>query len=103
MSARRVPAPLSARRAEAQRRLARQRRTIADAWTEFESREARGERRLRRAVAVTREAWTLSRRVARLTALLSTGLALRRLPWRGLVGRAFGKGRERHGAQRKRR
>jgi len=91
MTAQRKLPPISVRRADAQRRLARQRASIGDAWVDFETREARGEYRFRRAVALTREAWTLSRRVARVTAMVSTGLAIRRLPWRTLIQRALGR------------
>ena len=63
--------PVSVRRANAQRRIARQRATISDAWQEFARHEVRGERRVRQALALTR-------RIAGISALLAAGLAIRR-------------------------
>ncbi len=86
MTSERAQPPASVRRADVQRRLARQRAAIADAWRDFERREARGELRVRQAVALTR-------RVASLTAVVAAGLAIRRASrdgrraWRVLLGR----------------
>ncbi len=86
MTGERAQPPAAVRRADAQRRLARQRAAIADAWRDFERREARGELRVRQAVALTR-------RVASLTAVVAAGLAIRRASrdgrraWRVLLGR----------------
>jgi hypothetical protein len=89
MSSERAQPPLSMRRAHAQRRAARQRAAIADAWHDFEQRESRGELRVRQAVALTRQ-------VASLSAFIAAGLAIRRASrrgggssWRGLLGRVF--------------
>jgi hypothetical protein len=88
MSSERAQPPLSMRRANAQRRAARQRAAIADAWRDFERREVRGELRVRQAVALTRQ-------VASLSAIIAAGLAIRRASrrgggtWRGLLGRVF--------------
>ena len=71
MTGERALPPLSVRRANAQRRAAQQRATIAEAWLEFERHEIRGERRIRQAVALTR-------RLAAISAILATGLAIRR-------------------------
>lgn len=86
MTADRALPPVSVRRANAQRRLARQRAAISEAWREFARHEVRGERRVRQAVALTR-------RIAGISALLAAGLAIRRAGarrssrrglWRGL-------------------
>ena len=85
--------PVSVRRANAQRRIARQRATISEAWQAFARHEVRGERRVRQALA-------LSRRIAGISALLAAGLAIRRVSarrsttprrgiWRGLARPLF--------------
>jgi hypothetical protein len=83
--------PVSVRRANAQRRIARQRATISEAWQEFARHEVRGERRVRQVL-------TLTRRIAGISALLAAGLAIRRAgarrssrraTWRGLARPLF--------------